>query len=66
MDRRIHYHIVLQLQVVVNDVIVIGCGLSQLILEHRFVGGCQKCKLIQREVFEHAIALTALPEKTVH
>ena len=45
MNRGVYYGIVLKLQVVIDEVVVISCGLSQLVLEHVLIGACEESEL---------------------
>lgn len=55
MNSRVNNEIVLQFQVVVDYMVVISCGLSQLVSEKRLVAACHHGEFSQREVFQHAL-----------
>jgi len=61
----IHDYIVLYFQIIVNQVIIICCWLSQLILEHVFVGASQESEFVEREIPEHATLLGGAPREQV-
>lgn len=46
MDGIVHEYVVLHLHVIVDDVIVVSCGLSQLFLKNIFIGLLDYEKLI--------------------